>query len=118
MKFISTSGFIVSHGKGQEFQEWVRKNENALAKVCPKGVELVGFYTTIFGPEKHSGSTKVFWQLDSYGALDSFAKAAGEDSEFARLLDEFGAFSDSRTGGGCLGKDAQGGFRYKHLMRP
>jgi hypothetical protein len=79
MDFLIISGRDVPSGKNREFQEWVRDNSEALSK-------------------------KTIWRLDSYGAMDQFAAAAGEDSEFARLLDEFGAFGDVRVGADFSGE--------------
>lgn len=96
MDFLVIQGFDVPSGKNQEYQEWVRANFDALASSAPEGIELVGIYATMFSSEKHSGSYKKIWRLDSYGALDRFAAAAGGDGEFARLLNEGGAFVDVR----------------------
>ncbi len=98
MDFLNISGFSVKSGKNREFQEWVRANSSALAKAAPKGIELVGIYASIFSSEKHSGSYKIVMRMDSYGAMDRFAAAAGDNSDFARLLDELGSFSDLRLG--------------------
>lgn len=96
MDFLAVIGFDVPPGKNVEFQKWVRANSAALARGAPEGTELVGIYATMFSSEKHSGSYKIVWRKDSYGAMDRFAAAAGEDSEFARLLDELGSFADVR----------------------
>ena len=98
MEFLNIGGFDVPAGKNREFQEWVRANSDALAKAAPDGIELVGIYASIFSSEKHSGSYKIIWRHASYGDMDSFAAAAGEDTEFARLLNEAGAFGDFRLG--------------------
>lgn len=98
MDFLVINGFNVPPGKNREFQKWVRENSETFAKNMPEGWEFVGVYSSMFGSEKHSGNYKSVWRLDSYGAMDRFAAAAGEDTEFARLLDEFGAFSDERLG--------------------
>jgi hypothetical protein len=104
MDFLIISGRDVPSGKNREFQEWVRDNSEALSKNAPEGVEYVGTYASMFSSEKHSGLYKTIWRLDSYGAMDQFAAAAGEDSEFARLLDEFGAFGDVRVGADFSGE--------------
>lgn len=98
MDFLNVFGFSVPPGKNQEFQAWVRANSAALAKAMPKGIELVGIYASIFSSEKHSGDYKMVWRLDSYGAMDRFAAAMGENSELARLNDELGKFFDVRLG--------------------
>ncbi len=98
MDFLNVGGFSVPPGKNQEFQAWVRANSAALGKAMPKGIELVGIYASMFSSEKHSGNYKMVWRLDSYGAMDRFAAAMGENSELARLMDELGKFNDVRLG--------------------
>lgn len=98
MDFLRIIGFGVPAGKNREFQEWVRANSAALSRAAPEGMELVGIYASIFSSEKHSGEYKIVWRLDSYGAMDRGAAAARENPEFARLLDELGAFFDVRLG--------------------
>ena len=100
MDFLVTNGFDISPGKNRDFQAWVRKNSAALNDNTPEGIELVGIYASIFGSEKESGFYKIFWRMDSYGAMDRFAAAAGADSEFARLQEELGTFGDFRIGAG------------------
>lgn len=100
MDFLVTNGFDVTPGKNRDFQEWVRKNAAALNDSAPEGIELVGIYASIFGSEKDSGFYKAFWRMDSYGAMDRYAAAAGDESDFARLLEELGAFGDFRIGAG------------------
>lgn len=104
MEFLNVAGFSVPAGKNREFQEWVRDNSEALANAAPEGIELVGFYGSIFSSEKHSGFYKVIWRHGSYGAMDQFAAAAGGDTEFAKLLDEVGAFGDVRIGADFSGE--------------
>jgi len=98
MDFLNIGGFNVPPGKNREFQEWVRANSAALAQAMPKGIELVGIYASVFSSEKHSGGYKAVWRLDSYGALDRFVAAMGENPELARLMDELGKFGDVRLG--------------------
>jgi hypothetical protein len=104
MDFLVINGFDIPSGKSRKFQEWIRANSDALAKNVPEGVEYVGTYSSMFTSEKHSGSYKTVWRLDSYGAMDNFAAAAREDSEFARLLDEYGSFGDVRIGADFSGE--------------
>ena len=59
---------------------------------------MVGIYASMFSSEKHSGDFKSVWRLDSYGAMDRFAAAMGENPELARLMDEMGKFFDVRLG--------------------
>ena len=98
MDILMVDGFNVLPGKTQEFQAWVRANSAALAEHSPEGTELVGIYATVISSEKHSGNTKIIWRLDSFGAMDRFKTAMGEDPELARLLDELGDFGDVRIG--------------------
>ena len=98
MDFLNVSGFSVLPGKSLEFQAWVRANSAALAQAVPEGTGLVGIYATMFSSEKHSGDYKVVFRLDSYGAMDRFAAAMGENAEFARLMEELGGFGDVRLG--------------------
>ena len=104
MDFLIINGFNVPAGKNRDFQNWVRANAAALSRSAPDGIELVGIYASMFSSEKHSGFYKSVWRMDSYGAMDRFAAAAGENSEFARLLDEFGAFGDVRLGADFSGE--------------
>ena len=98
MDFLNVGGFSVLPGKSLEFQAWVRANSAALAQAMPEGTGLVGIYATMFSSEKHSGGYKAVWRLDSYGALDRFVAAMGENPELARLMDELGKFGDVRLG--------------------
>jgi hypothetical protein len=100
MDFLIIGGFDVPPGKSLEFQAWVKENSAALSNHAPEGIELVGIYASMFASEKKSGQYKSVWRMDSYGAMDRFAAAAREDSEFARLLDELGSFTDVRLGAG------------------
>lgn len=98
MDFLVMNGFDVRPGQNEEFQQWVRQNVEALSNNAPEGIELLGIYSAIFSSEKHSGQYRTVWRMDSYGAMDKFAAAAGEDSAFARLLEEMGSFGDVRIG--------------------
>jgi len=98
MDFLNVSGFSVLPGRNLEFQAWVRANSSALAVAMPEGIVLGGVYARMFSSEKHSGDYKVVWRLDSYGAMDRFTAAMGEDPELARLMDELGSFYDVRIG--------------------
>ena len=100
MEFLVISGYDVKAGKAREFQTWVRDNIEALRDNMPAGIELVGIYATMFSSEKEAGSFRTVIRMDSYGAMDTFAAAAAEESEFARLLDEMGSFGDVRIGAG------------------
>ena len=98
MDFLNIGGFDVPPGKSREFQAWVQNNFAALAAATPEGSELLGIYASMFSSEKESGSFKIVTRMDSYGAMDNFAAAAGQNAEFARLLEEFGSFGDVRLG--------------------
>ena len=104
MEFLTVGGFNVRSGQNIEFQKWVIANAAAPSENTPDGIELVGIYAAVFSSEKNSGFYKTIWRLDSYGALDRFAAAAGEDSEFARLLNELGSFGDARLGASFSGE--------------
>lgn len=98
MDFLNVCGFTVPPGKNLEFQAWVRANAAALDKAAPEGIALVGIYTSIFTSEKHSGDYRIIWRFDSYGAMDRFTTAMGENPELARLMEELGNFFDVRIG--------------------
>jgi len=98
MDFLNVWGFCVPPGKNLELQAWVRANSAAIAQAMPEGIGLIGIYATMFSSEKHSGDYKVVWRLDSYGAMDRFTAAMGENTELARLMDELGNFCDVRLG--------------------
>jgi hypothetical protein len=98
MDFLNVCGFNVPPGRNVEFQAWVRANSAALTEAAPEGIELVGIYARIFSSEKHSGENKIVWRMDSYGAMDRFTVAVGENAELARLMDELGGFMDVRIG--------------------
>ena len=100
MDFLNVSGFGVLPGKNREFQAWVRANSAALTEAMPEGMELVGIYATIFTADKHGGDYKAVWRFDSYGAMDRFTAAMGDDPELARLMEELGSFYDMRLGVG------------------
>ena len=68
---------------------------------CPgsaRGIELVGIYAAMFSSQRHAGDYRLVFRLDSYGAMDRFSAAMGEDKELARLMDELGSFGDVRLG--------------------
>jgi hypothetical protein len=101
MKFLVIDGFDIPSGKNREFQEWVRANAMLLSEAAPEGVEFVGIYVSMYySGDKQIGGGRIIWRLDSYGAQDRFAAAARGDTEFARLLEEFGSFTDVRLGAG------------------
>ena len=104
MDFLNIGGFDVRPGESKAFQKWVRENIEALRDNMPQGTELVGIYATMFSSEKDTGNYRVIMRLDSYGAMDNFAAAAAEDSEFSRLLNEMGSFGDVRIGAGGSGE--------------
>ena len=96
MKFIQEWGANVKRGKEVAFQKWLEANEDKLAKSQPKGCVYLGTYATIFSTEKHAGATRIFVQLDSYGAMDKAAAAAKDPtSTFGRLMQELTAFFDT-----------------------
>ena len=98
MDFLHISGFSVLPGKNLELQAWVRANSAALAKALPEGIEFVGIYAAMFSPQRHGGDYRLIFRLDSYGAMDRFSAAVGENKELARLMDELGSFEDVRLG--------------------
>ncbi len=98
MEFLNIGGFDIPPGKNREFQAWVRENFDAFAAAMPEGNQLVGIYASIFSSEKESGSYKIVVRLDNYGAMDTFASAAGKNPQLARLLEEFSSFGDVRLG--------------------
>jgi hypothetical protein len=98
MDFLGISGFDVQPGKSRELQEWVRTNSTAISENLPEGIKLVGVYATMFSSEKHSGHYRIVWRFGSYGDMDRFAAAIGENPELGRLLDELGSFEDVRIG--------------------
>ena len=95
MRFIQEFGFTVKVGQDEAHQQWMLKNEEALAKAHPEGTRYLGTFTTVFTTDKQSGSYRSFVELDSYAALDRLAAAAKDpSSEFGRLNREWSGFGD------------------------
>jgi hypothetical protein len=105
MDFLLIGGGNIIPGKARAFQAWVRANSGSLGKLAAEhGYQLLGIYFTMFGSEKHSGSCKVVWRLDSYGAMDRMAAAPTKSPELARLIDELDGFFDIRIGADWSGE--------------
>ena len=98
MEFITEVGFDVATGRVLAFQQWLADNEAALAAACPEGVEYLGTFAAIYSSEKHTGSFREMYRLDSYAAQDSMAAAMTAGGEFARLQQEFNEFLDFERG--------------------
>ena len=94
MNFIAEFGFDVKKGRAQDFQRWMSENESKLAAACPSGVEYVGTYAVMYSSEKHSGSFRQFFRMESYGSQDTFSAAMKEGGAFANLVEEMTEFVD------------------------
>ncbi len=94
MNFIAEFGFDVKKGRAQDFQRWMSENESKLAAACPAGVEYVGTYAVMYSSEKHSGSFRQFFRMESYGSQDTFAAAMKDGGAFAKLIEETSEFID------------------------
>ena len=95
MRFIKEFGFSVKVGQDEAHQQWMLKNEDALAKAHPEGTRYIGTFATVFTSDKQSGFYRSFVEFDSYAALDRLAAAAKDSkSEFGRLNREWSAFGD------------------------
>jgi hypothetical protein len=95
MRFISEYGFTVKLGQEEAYQEWLQKNEPALATSHPEGVKYLGTFSMVFSSEKESGFYKTYLELDSYAAMDRLAEANKDaGSDFGRLLRESSRFGD------------------------
>ena len=95
MRFIQEFGFTVKVGMEEAHQQWLAKNEAALAAAHPEGTRYIGTFATVFNTDKQAGNYRSFVELDSYAALDRLA-AAGKDasSDFGRLSREWSGFGD------------------------
>ena len=95
MRFIEEFGGSVKPGQEEALQEWLVKNEDALAKSYPDGSEYLGTFVVIYGSEKDSGLWRTLVRRDSYAALDR-AAAIGKarNTDFDRLNREFSKFFD------------------------
>ena len=94
MDFIDVQGYTVKTGKLAEFQAWLAANEKEIRNAAPEGTEYIGTYAVTHTSEKHAGSVRTLWRLDSYGAQDRMAAAGKEDGPFRDLIIEFIAFVD------------------------
>jgi hypothetical protein len=94
MEFIADFGFDVKKGRAQDFQRWLSENESKLAAACPSGVEYVGTYAVMYSSEKHAGSYRQFFRMESYGSQDTMAAAMKEGGAFAKLIEETSEFVD------------------------
>jgi hypothetical protein len=95
MRFIDVLGGSVKPGQEQAVQQWLVKNEDALAKAYPKGSKYLGTFVAIYNSERGGGDWRTLVEFDSYAALDK-AAAAGKDpkSELNRLTREVIKFYD------------------------
>ena len=99
MDFVFEYGFDVKKGKSKQFQEWMRANEERLAKGAPAGWEYIGTYAAVISTEKEAGEFRQLWRMESYGAQDAFAAAMSEGGEFAQAMDEMSTeFIDDERG--------------------
>ena len=98
MRFIEEIGGSVKPGREEALQEWLVKNEEALAKAYPEGSEYLGTYIVIYNSEKDSGQWRTVVRRDSYAALDRAAAVAKDpNSDLGRLTREFITFFDSSS---------------------
>jgi hypothetical protein len=95
VRFIQEFGFNVKRGRDEQFQEWLRANEDAFAKAHPEGSKYLGTFVVVFGSEKQAGEYRTLLEHHSYGALDR-ASAAARDagSEYGRLARQLDDFVD------------------------
>jgi len=94
MEFIAEFGFDVKKGGAQDFQRWLSENESKLAQACPSGVEYVGTYAVMYSSEKHAGTYRQLFRMESYGSQDAFSAAMKEGGEFATLVEAMTEFVD------------------------
>jgi len=95
MRFISEFGFNVKIGKEEAFQRWLAENEPKISEAHPPGTKYLGTFAVVFSSEKKAGFYRMFQELDSYAALDTFAAAAkDETTEYGRLVREHSRFID------------------------
>jgi hypothetical protein len=98
MRFIEEIGGSVKPGQEEALQQWLVKNEDALAKAYPEGSEYLGTYVVIYNSEKDSGQWRTIVRRDSYAALDRAAAAAKDPTgDLGRLTREFIKFFDSSS---------------------
>ncbi len=96
MRFIQEFGFSVKVGMEEEHQAWLVENEPKLAEAFPEGVRYLGTFSTVFSSEKKSGFYKVYFELDSYGAMDRIAAAVkDESSPLGTLIREQARFGET-----------------------
>ena len=95
MRFIQEQGFTIKLGMEEAHQQWLRDNEDRLAKAHPEGTRYLGTFGVVYSSEKTAGFYRSFTELDSYAALDRLAAASNDaSSEFGKLLREWTAFGD------------------------
>lgn len=94
MDFIDVQGYTLKPGRTVEFQQWLAANEDAIRASAPAGTEYVGTYAVTHTSEKHAGSIRTLWRLDSYGAQDAMAAAGKAEGSFRDLIIEFLDFVD------------------------
>lgn len=93
MALIQEYGFTVQPEREDEFQTWLRSNEQQLRTSVPEGVRYMGTYGVAFSSEKEAGSHRLFLELDSYASIDVFSSTMKDaDSDFARLFREYYEF--------------------------
>jgi hypothetical protein len=95
VRFIQEFGFTVKVGSEEAFQQWLEKNEDALRKAHPAGIEYLGTYGVVFSSDKQSGGYRLFTAFENYADLDRQAAALKDPkSDFGRLVRESSNFAD------------------------
>ena len=100
MNFITYSEFDVQKGTELDLRDWLAQNEEKIAAETPDGLEYLGTFTTIFGPEASVNTFRTVWAMDNYAAIDTFTKAVKAGGTFADLMDVLGSYQLDRQDGG------------------
>lgn len=91
----------VKDGRMEEFQQWVKKNEDAIRKYAPMGWRYRGTYATVLGFGRYSVTT--MWECTKYGDFDALRNH--DDPTWVRLGEEWADFFH-QTGGYQTGGEA------------
>lgn len=97
MALIYEWGFFLRPDALDQFQEWLSRHEEDLARSAPEGLEYLGTYQPVWAPEQRCDLYQV-WRWRRANEFNLRAAAGADKGAFARLASEFLAFvDDGRT---------------------
>ena len=90
--------FNAKEGRGKEFQEWVKKNEDVIKKSAPRGWTYRGTYGYVLGFGRFGGAQ--LWECSKYGDFDAWREH--NDPAWTRIGEQFQEFLNEDPGEAIL----------------